>query len=427
MSSNTKLRLEPGLSYQNIALSVFLISGIGLYYPTLLPLVWLGYLAGLSAVGLRILNLRGLPIRSVTFLSLSGLFLLFAFMSVLWAFNPETALTQDKNLIRPLMTAWVCCLLINTRRQLHIAIIALAVAGLVFGLLYLYFVDITKLAAARFNSQFRSDIGGLPHLNIVAMYVAFSTVAFLYELADAHHKSAWQKIVLGLLVIVGLTIVFLYGSRKSILTVIAGVGIFLFVSSSGSKKIQISMVTVLTIILLWSILPEFYIDFVLQRLFGTFDTSKRLAPEDRLRITMIVNAFKYFNASPLIGHGYYNFSELFVRDTGEYLYAHNNILETLTDFGIIGFIIYYSIYAIIIRNWWKTRKTNPSRTYIEVFMSLLIINGFMIVYLGDGYMWALLAIMYQASIGFKGDERESDILHRKTISVRIRRLDNERS
>lgn len=416
-----KLRIEPTWTFQNLALAVFLISGIGLYYPRLLPLVWLGYLFGLGAVGQKLLILRGLPMRGIQFIGLSGLFLLFAFMSVLWAFNPETAMTQDKTLFRPLMTAWVCCLLITTRRQLHIAIVSLAVAGLLFGILYLSFVDLGRLAAARFNSQFRNDIGGLPHLNVVAMYVAFSTVGFLYELADAHRKAGWQKTVLGLLVILGFVIVFLYGSRKSILTVVAGVAIFIFAASSGGKKLQIAMVSILTLIILWAILPDFYIDFVLERLFGTFDTSKRLAPEDRLRVTMIVNAFHYIETSPIIGHGYFNFAELFVLDTGEYLYAHNNILETLTDFGIIGFILYYGIYVLIISNWWKTRETNPSRTYIEVFMSLVLINGFMIVYLGDSYIWALLAIMYQASAGFIGDEKEHHILTRKTISVRAKR------
>lgn len=410
-----KIRKEPKWSFQNIALAVFIVSTIGLYYPTLLPLVWLGYLCGLCATGIKLIQLRGIPVRSLEFIGLSGLFIFFAFMSVLWAYNPETAMEQDKTLFRPIITAWIGCMLVTTRRQLHIAIVALSVAGLLFGLFYLSFVDLSRLAAARFNNQFRNDVGGLPNLNIVAMYVAFSAVGFLYELSDPHRKPKWLKVVYAVVVIACMTLVFLLGSRKSILTILAGVIIFVMVSSSIAKKLQIALAAILAVVILWAVLPDFYIDFVLDRLFRTFDGSKRLAPEDRLRVEMIQNSVSYINARPIAGWGFWNFAELFVRDTGEYLYAHNNILETLTDLGIIGTVIYYALYWIIIRNWWKTRKTNPSRVYTEVFMSLVVINGFMIVYFTDAYIWMLLTLMYQSSKGFCGDSREYLILNGKAI------------
>lgn len=418
-----KLRRERYLTFNNVALWVFLVTNLGMYYPALLPFVWLGYLMAAAAVGLQIYKLRGLPLAVVPFLLLSAAYVFYCYMSVLWAFNQEYCLESDGRLLRTVIMAWVICLLVKTRRQWHMAMLFIAIAAVLNGLLYLQFVDLTRLAAARFNSQLASNVGGLPHLNVVAMYVAFASVFFMSELADARNKPSWVRIAIIFLLITSIVLVFLFGSRKSILTVAAGAFLYIMIAADGMRKLQMACLVAIAVCLLVALLPPEYIEFVMKRLFGTFDSSKSLAPEDRFRIRMIENAYEYIASAPLFGHGFYNFSEMFGRDTGEYLYAHNNILECLTDGGMVGFILYYSIFFLIVRNWWLTRKTNPSSMMVVVFMVLIIMNGFLIVYLSEQFIWCLLALMYIGSRGFRSDADEKEILGSrkrkiKTISAR---------
>ncbi len=415
------LRHERYLTFQNIALWYFIIANIGLYYPVLLPLVWLSYGIVAVALGIRIYTLGGILKRNMPFIGITALFVLYSFMSVLWSYNEEYALESVSRMLRTVVVAWVLIIMVQTRRQWHMAMFVLALAGLINGLMYLQFVDLTKLAAARFNSQLASNVDGLPHLNVVAMYVAFAGVYFMAELTSRRHKPHWTTLLIGLLLISSIIIVFLFGSRKSILTIAAGIFLYVMAASSGIRKIQLITLVGIVVCVLIMLLPGEYIEFVLNRLFGTFDSNKGMAIEDRFRVRMIDLAFNYIAQAPIFGHGYYNFSELFGRDTGEYLYAHNNMLETLTDTGLIGFTIYYSLFFVILRNWYRLRKTNPSSQLVIVFMCLVILNGFLIVYLQEQFIWMLLALLYVGSCGFRSDADETMILSRKWKKVIVPR------
>lgn len=397
-----------------------MVTNLGMYYPNLLPLVWFGYLMGGLAVAWKLYLDRGVPVSIVPFLSMTALFVLYSYISVLWAYNPEYCMESDGRLLRSVLMAWIICMLVKTRWQWHMAMLMIAIAGVVDGLFYLQYVDLTKLAAARFNSQLASNIGGLPHLNIVAMYMAFAGVFFMSELSDKRHKPVWARTALIILLVVTIVIVFMFGSRKSILTVAAGVFLYIMVASSGMRKIQMACLVAIAVCLLLALLPPEYIEFVIKRLFGTFDSERHLAPEDRFRLRMIQNAGEYITSAPLFGHGFYNFAELFGRDTGAYLYAHNNMIECMTGGGIVGFVLYYSLFYIIIRNWWLTRKTNPSSMTVAVFMVLIIMNGFLIVYLTEQFIWCLLALMYIGSRGFRSDAEETDILRGKRAVKQFR-------
>lgn len=416
-----RLRREGYLTFENIALWTFLITNLGMYYPMLLPLVWLGYALAFAAMGLRLYKLRGLPMSTAPFIGISALYVLFCYMSVFWAFNPEYCMESDGRLLRTVLMSWVVCILVRTRRQWHMAMVFVAIAAVINGLLYLQFVDLTKLAAARFNSQLASNVDGLPHLNVVAMYVAFASVYFMSELTDRRNKPTWVTIGIVVIMILAMVLVFMFGSRKSILTVVAGVFLYIMAASSGMRKVQMACLAAIVVCLLIAILPQEYIEFVIKRLFGTFDSNKQLAPEDRFRLRMIQMSGEYIAQSPIVGHGFYNFSELFGRDTGSYLYAHNNILEALTDGGIIGFLIYYSLFYIIIRNWYRTRKSNPSMFLVAVFMTLILLNGFLIVYLSEQFIWVMLALMYVGSRGFRSDADEKQILGRRMRKVRVKK------
>lgn len=59
---------------------------------------------------------------------------------------------------------------------------------------------------------------------------------------------------------------------------------------------------------------------------------------------------------PLFGHGFDSFQFLSVQHTGRQYYSHCNYTELLYNNGIVGFLLYYSMYAWILRRAWKVRR-----------------------------------------------------------------------
>lgn len=401
-----RLRREKDFTFHNFAVGFFLVACIGLYYPQLIVLVWAGYALAAAALGLQLFNRGGIDRDRLPFLLLSMAFGFFSLVSILWAYSEQYCLDSTIRMLRNMMMGVALCLLIRTRRQFDIAMLWMAIAAVVFALMYLQFIDLTKLAAARMAATLKENVDGLPNYNVVAMYLAFGCTYFIYQIVCRKRLKPVEWVGFSLLLVASVAIILIFGSRKSILAVILSFLFFFAVQSSGKKKTQLVLLVAIGVCLVISFIPMQYLEYVMNRLLKLTDSSGALDRADQFRIILLEQGFKYIGESPLFGHGYYNFSELMGRDTGVYMYAHNNYVECLTDVGLIGTLIYFSIYWLIIKNCWQTRRQNPSFLLIAVMMAAILFNGFFIVYLGDSFIWCLLGLLYAGSRGFRGDHIE---------------------
>ena len=87
------------------------------------------------------------------------------------------------------------------------------------------------------------------------------------------------------------------------------------------------------------------------------------------RKQLIVTALSLFATKPLLGWGYFataRFSDL-------HLYAHNNYVEILANYGITGFILYYSIYLKLSCEAFRLPKNNYHRYFILVLLFNLLL------------------------------------------------------
>lgn len=146
-------------------------------------------------------------------------------------------------------------------------------------------------------------------------------------------------------------------SRKAMVVSVLGY-IIVYLCSSGinAKKLMKRLVMLIVIlgVLLFAIFNNsFLYSLVGEKLLSMFQ-SLGLSSSEMLnsinvsdidhsmhgRAVLREEAFKQFIANPILGIGYYNFQ--YFNQYG--LYAHNNYLELLADLGMIGFILYYSMY-----------------------------------------------------------------------------------
>lgn len=418
---------EKTFTLQNIAIALFPVMAIGCYYPDLVKVVWVGYAIGLAALAQNIFQAGGIRVNRAPFLGMCVLFAAYCFLSITWAYNPGWASDQALRMVRGMAIGMLVCPLIRTRRQFQIALFWMAITGLVFAGLYLSFVDWGKLATARLSHSLKSNVGELPNYNVVAMYLSFSSIYFLGRVVSNSRMKTPERILTYVLLVAGVALIVLFGSRKSILAIVLAFFLFLFAGSSGNRKAQLIILVAVAGSLVLAFIPAQYLNYVIERLLQLGGNSGALDHADMLRISLFEHGLRYISEYPLFGCGYYNFSELMGRDTGYYFYAHNNFIEVWADLGIVGVALYYGIYAAILHQLWKRRKTNPAVMMTLVLLAVDIFNGFFIVYVGDSYVWTLLGILYAGARGFGNDAHTKRLELEASISRRrLRELKRER-
>lgn len=128
-----------------------------------------------------------------------------------------------------------------------------------------------------------------------------------------------------------------------------------------------------------------------------------------MRSYFIDVAKELFGENPFFGKGMGNFAEIISREYGfRKVYSHNNYWQLLSELGITGFIIYYSLYAFIIVKLAKNVTINKSRLSIVflTFMLLLLINEYGIVTSTVKTSQIIIAIAYTATYVGESDGRK---------------------
>jgi O-antigen ligase len=123
------------------------------------------------------------------------------------------------------------------------------------------------------------------------------------------------------------------------------------------------------------------------------------------RKQLIKYAIQIWLDNPLIGVGLDNFRVVIKQynPIGNRLYAHNNYLELLSTIGTIGTIVYYGIYASIIKKLILMQKKWPQSSieiyqvqlFLTIIFSLMVVELFTVTYYTK-FTWIILLII----IGF---------------------------
>ena len=119
-----------------------------------------------------------------------------------------------------------------------------------------------------------------------------------------------------------------------------------------------------------------------------------LDESDSTRILLLESGLVYGLISPIFGNGYYSFSQLLLKDYGFAMYSHNNFVETFVGGGIIGVILYYSLYYVVLKKCYIRNKQIDIPYLLFILMIVLLFNHFSIVVLQERFIWILLSILY---------------------------------
>ena len=179
---------------------------------------------------------------------------------------------------------------------------------------------------------------------------------------------------------------FIYtGSRKSIILFLTCVIMMLFMSNPY-KVIRNVFLTGIILIVSYNLIMK--VDSIyeilgvrLEGLIAGFGGEGDVDSSTLLRKEYISNGIKWLKESPFIGYGVDGYRTLNGAETRHYTYSHNNFIEIAINWGIIGFLYYYSAYLLVIKKCLKLLKRNMlAVTIFSLFIVNLILHYGMVAY-----------------------------------------------
>ena len=162
------------------------------------------------------------------------------------------------------------------------------------------------------------------------------------------------------------------GSKKVFIPI--GLGLALYELYGGIKFRKILMLVLILFVIIFVILSNAYlyniigsrtIDFLGN--IGIYTGEYNYSHSTDMREALIMTALECFSSKPLFGWGF----NATARFSPYNVYAHNNFVEILANYGIVGFLFYYGmIFSLLLRS-----IHLPRRNYFRYFVVILILNS----------------------------------------------------
>ena len=214
--------------------------------------------------------------------------------------------------------------------------------------------------------------GDIINENTLGLYNANSFFCCLIMYTKGKKTRPVLSRVLLLISVVFVVMLLLTASKKAFVFLVVGFtlfAMFIYRKSSSKKKIAMILITALGVFALYYVLtqvPYFRsVKLRFEELFKTVSTDNEFVSEtDQTRINMINEGLAAFYDSPIFGKGT-GYSYTIFHNS----YSHNNMVELLMNYGIIGFTIYYLPYVYILFKLIKLmRQDNMYAIYFFIFV-----------------------------------------------------------
>ena len=333
-----------------------------------------------------------------------GGFTLLCFASILWAEHPKACMNVISRLLQSMVVTFCMAQNYVTRNSLLKCVRMFSWAG-IYALVYML---INTPADTWFTGGFGYSATTL-NPNTIGMIFTICVIVSFYLAFYCKEKRYYLFVGLQLLAVI------LTGSRKSLLSSVAGLMMLILMKSQRRNIIwRILTVVGLGVVLFYLIMsvPELY------RTIGVrFESMLEHIMSDggdhsmTLRKAFIEYAREMFYQKPIFGHGINNFIEKVGRYVGVATYAHNNYYELLADVGIVGTFLYYSYYiyllASLFKIWYRSRGSLVKLMIVWICVIMICEYGLVSYYQIYIHMPICCAYLFICAYDNKDDFSES--------------------
>ncbi len=228
--------------------------------------------------------------------------------------------------------------------------------------------------------------------NLLGLYMSNAVLCALTLMLSVKNKKVPLRLCLVFLVIIFSAMALLAGSKKATAFVLLGViAMTFFVSrgqSSGKKLGTILIGLIVFVLIIWAIMSFDFFATLRLRIEALFTTAsgERISQTDQTRAQYISDGLEAFWKSPVFGNGTGYSYKLFGT------YSHNNFVELLMNYGIIGLLLHYVPFVVLIFKMYKKAKTKDVYSiYLLVYAIILVFMGFALVSYYERVMQLIVA------------------------------------
>lgn len=309
------------------------------------------------------------------------MFMFYEIVSCAWAFNQEVAISQLITQLQLFVLFFFSYIYIKKVGRLEDYYNAIYLSGivLIFYSLYVY-GGLSGFLALMSTGHRMGDLIG--NQNTYGLVFANAALVALYYFFFNNEKR--HVLLAGLLIFFG----FSSGSKKVAFLLLIGL-LFLILSKYGIRKLfKVLIYSFVSLLVGWMLIHLPIFSTILERLESYLSVTGNIS--DNIRAELIRYGLDLFYENPFLGYGLNNY-HLF-HWSG--VYSHNNYIEVLVSLGIIGFIIYYSVFinsafVLIIKR--KNLKPIHFLLAFSILSSFVFDYGMVQFYSKD--IWIFMGVM----------------------------------
>ncbi len=301
------------------------------------------------------------------------LFGLYALISSLWAWLPSEAFSKGITVLELLVCMSLMYVHYQNETDTWLLYDAIRWSGFVV-CIYMFVTEGASMILSVLISG-KLMVIDFANINTVSMVVAFSVIITLYEVL--YRK---KRVLTMLLCIPCFIVIAVLGTRKALMTVIIGMALLLLLRRRGQNvsKTVTRLITVGAVVcaVAWLIssLPMF--SGISERMDGfiAFLTGEgEMDNSTYMRNLYIKLGMEQFVENPILGIGIGSSKELLAQNYQKAAYLHNNFAELLCCGGIIGFVIYYSMFGSLLWRFFKNRNHANPIVKLGLTMALIFV------------------------------------------------------
>ena len=316
---------------------------------------------------------------------ISVIFLLYEFISLVWARNQTLADSQFITQIQLFLLYFFVYQVIYRYGEIKDYLNAVYMSGFIMVIFAMLryggitnYINIMQMGVRLGGEIANENTFGLIFGNaaLSAMYYA------IIEGKKVHYLSLIPFVFFG----------FSSGSKKTALVLCVGfIGLFLI--KYGFKRIY----KFLIIIVVFGKLSQYLLSLPI---FSTINDrltsylSGDLNTSDRIRNDMINFGIQLFREHPFMGYGLQNFRNYYPTSQ----YSHNNFIELLTALGVFGFVLYYIMLIVplvkILKDWLIRHVDDTQMLMLMFLLAVEIIFGWGMVQFYEKPSWILLGVAH---------------------------------
>lgn len=226
-------------------------------------------------------------------------------------------------------------------------------------------------------STYKRVGGEIINENSLGLYMSGAVLSSTWLILQYPRRRKWLCSILLPSIMVFIFVVLLSGSKKAIaFLLISIVGLYLVYSKNApvGKKILIITGLCAVILLLFQAIRTLpflgTINARLEQFVNTLTGAGEASESDQIRLSVTKQGLEAFWLNPVFGNGTGHSYTLFST------YSHNNFVELLMNYGLIGFGAYYVPYAVLlIKLYDRTKQSDLTATYFMIYIVLQLALG----------------------------------------------------